>query len=105
MAKDKLDILRTARTPKPDAAARDRALSAALTSFDENFATAPQGSADRRRQSSGTQKIWSRLMDRKFLSTPVIASLLALPVAGYATYYLMNDGPFALRQDTAVQET
>lgn len=41
-------------------------------------------------------------MDRKFLSTPAIASLLALPVAAYATYYLMNDGPFAFGPREAV---
>ena len=34
-------------------------------------------------------------MDRKFLSTPAIASVLALPIAGYAAYYLLAEGPLS----------
>ena len=34
-------------------------------------------------------------MNKKMYATPAIAGLLALPIAGYTTYYLMQELPFA----------
>ncbi|WP_425358837.1 YfbK domain-containing protein [Aquibium carbonis] len=94
MPRDELDILRDQRAPSPDEAARRRALSAAMTAFDEKNASAPQGSAKPQRPSTRPTSFWSRIMDRRFLSTPAIASILALPAAGYAAYILVNENPF-----------
>ncbi len=33
-------------------------------------------------------------MKKKLLATPALAGLVALPIAGYATFYLMQDSPF-----------
>ncbi len=94
MPRDELDILRDQNPPRPDEAARQRALSAAMTAFDENNSSAPQGSAKPQRPSTRPTSFWSRIMDRRFLSTPAIASILALPAAGYAAYILVNENPF-----------
>lgn len=100
MARDEFDILREQRPPQPDEAARARALALAVEAFDENSATAPQGSTAGRRHSSEARSLWSRIMDRRFLSTPAIASILALPVAGYTAYYLLNEGPFGFGRES-----
>ncbi|MDN2580364.1 VWA domain-containing protein [Aquibium sp. ELW1220] len=94
MARDELDILRDQRAPRPDEAAKRRALSAAMQAFDENSSQAPQGSARPQRPSTRTTSFWSRIMDRRLLSTPAIASILALPAAGFAAYVLVNENPF-----------
>lgn len=44
-------------------------------------------------------------MNRKMYATPAIAGLLALPLAGYTAYYLVQDNPFGLKPDTKVGET
>ena len=94
MARDELDILRVQRAPHPDGEAKRRALSAAMQAFDENLSQATQGSAKAQRPSTRTTSFWSRIMDRRFLSTPAIAGILALPAAGYAAYILVNESPF-----------
>jgi Ca-activated chloride channel homolog len=94
MARDDLDILRDQRPPRPDGEAKRRALAAAMEAFDENLSQAPQGSVRPQRPSTRTTSFWSRIMDRRFLSTPAIASILALPAAGYAAYILVNESPF-----------
>ena len=94
MARDELDILRDQRAPHPDGEAKRRALSAAMAAFDENVSQSPQGSARPQRPSTRTPSFWSRIMDRRFLSTPAIATILALPAAGYAAYMLVNGNPF-----------
>ena len=50
-------------------------------------------------------RLWSEMMNKKMYATPAIAGLLALPIAGYATYYLMKDSPFAFGPDTKIGET
>ena len=95
MARDEFDILRGAQPPRPDEAARERALVAAMEAFDENSSAATQGSSGPVRHSTRATRLWSRIMDRKFLSTPAIASVLALPIAGYAAYYLLAEGPLS----------
>lgn len=45
-------------------------------------------------------------MNRKMYATPAIAGLLALPLAGYTAYYLVQDNPFGLKPDgTKIGET
>ena len=44
-------------------------------------------------------------MNKKMYATPAIAGLLALPMAGYATYYMMKDSPFAFEPDKKIGET
>ena len=105
MARDELDILRDQRSPSPDEEARDRALSAAMAAFDENFSQPPQGSAKAQRPSTRATTFWSRIMDRRFLSTPAIASILALPAAGYAAYLLVNEGPFGFGRESPFVDT
>ena len=34
-------------------------------------------------------------MQKKLLATPALAGFVALPIAGYATFYLMEESPFA----------
>ncbi|MCV0397921.1 MAG: von Willebrand factor type A domain-containing protein [Rhizobiaceae bacterium] len=101
---DPLEMLRDAHAPAPDEAARRKALSAALSAYDEEIARAPQGKAAPRRPSAGTQSFWSRIMNRHFLATPAIAGLLALPLAGYAAFWLSGTSPFAVDRETRVEQ-
>jgi Ca-activated chloride channel family protein len=92
---DPLDGLRGRPAPQPTREARQRALEAALRSYDENFSAAPQGSPDGKRQTGRISEIWRGLMQRKLAATPAIAGLVALPIAGYAAWHLMGEGsPF-----------
>ena len=38
-------------------------------------------------------------MQNKLLATPALAGLVALPIAGYATFYLVNKSPFYFGAD------
>ncbi|MCC0044601.1 MAG: VWA domain-containing protein [Brucellaceae bacterium] len=102
--KDEFDILRNAGVPAPGKQARDAALRSALGAFDENFSTAPQGSADAHRQSGRMNKLWSAMMQMKLSATPAVAGLLVLPIAGYATWQLMSDGTFGIDRDVAAEK-
>jgi Ca-activated chloride channel family protein len=91
MAKeDMLDKLKSMPVPEPREAARKRALSAAMDAFDKENQFHTQGLADKRRQSTIVTTLWSKLMDRKLLTNPALATILALPIAGYAAYMLVN---------------
>jgi Ca-activated chloride channel family protein len=82
------------QAPSPSAEAKARALAAAMQAFDEkNFTTASQGSESRLRLTDRVLKIWRETMQKKLLATPAIAGLVALPIAGYATFYLMEESP------------
>ncbi len=91
MAKeDMLDKLKSMPVPAPGEATRKRALSAAMEAFDEEKRGATQGSAHDERPSTIVTTLWSRLMDRKYLTNPALATILALPIAGYAAYLLVD---------------
>ncbi len=97
---DDLKILGKTPAPKPSQAARERALAAAMAAFDEKTATAPQGKATGERLTDKAITLWRVLMSRKLLSAPAIAGLMALPLAGYATFYLMETSPLTQLGDT-----
>lgn len=89
-----LRALKGAKVPAPDASARERALAAALTAFDEKkFDQAPQGSAEPVRLTDKAKKLWSGMMNKKLYATPAIATLVALPIAGYVTFTALKDMP------------
>jgi Ca-activated chloride channel family protein len=92
--KDEFDILRNASVPEPRKDARDAALRGALDSFDEEFSTTTQGSTAATRPSSRIAKLWSVMMQKKLIATPAVAGLLALPIAGYVTWQLLEENRF-----------
>ncbi len=109
MVDDKeLERLGRMKEPEAGAEARARALHAAMQAFDgENNATAPQGSAEEHRLTHQISKLWRDMMQKKLLAAPALAGLVALPIAGYATFYLMEESPFRFDagQDAAEQPT
>jgi Ca-activated chloride channel family protein len=84
------------RVPQPASDARARALGAAFAAFDdrENNSRAPQGSARPERLTDKATRLWSGMMQKKLYATPALATLVALPIAGYATFYMLQDSPF-----------
>lgn len=90
--------------PKASEVARRRALAAAMDAFDasEEFSNAAQGSPARRRQSSILNRLWSPLMNRRFLAGSALATLLVVPAAGYLTFQLTRNG---LPVQTSVSES
>ncbi|MBU2193384.1 MAG: VWA domain-containing protein, partial [Alphaproteobacteria bacterium] len=107
MVDDKeLERLGRMKAPEPGAEARARAMHAAMQAFDgENNSTAPQGSAEGLRLTHQIRKLWRETMQKKLLAAPALAGLVALPIAGYATFYLMEESPFrfSIGQDAAEQ--
>ena len=96
MANDEFDLLRNGPVPTPRDSARERALEAALSAYDlQNTSAATQGTASGHRLTERAWRLWSEMMNKKMYATPAIAGLLALPIAGYTTYYMMKDLPFA----------
>ncbi len=92
---NELERLGRIKAPEPGAEARARALHAAMQAFDnENNSTAPQGSAEGLRLTHQIGKLWRETMQKKLLAAPALAGLVALPIAGYATFYLMEESPF-----------
>jgi len=107
---NELEKLGRKTPPSPSHEARERALSAAMDSFDEKISPATQGSAEPSRLTAKALMLWRMLMSRKLIATPAIAGLLALPIAGYTAFYLMDTSPLALNRDLdapkpAVQQT
>ncbi len=94
-----LNRLRDLKAPAPSREARRRGLTAAMQAFDEKGRAVPQGSPGTVRLTRGVRKLWSEIMQKKLLATPALAALVALPIAGYAAYYLMEESPFAWRPD------
>ena len=83
-----LDKLARRKPPAADTSSRAQALAAAMQAFDdaEKNQAAPQGSSMGGRQNSIFNRIWSPLMNRKFLAGSALATLLVVPVAGLVTY-------------------
>jgi Ca-activated chloride channel family protein len=106
MANDEFDLLRNGPVPTPRDGARERALDAALSAYDlQNTSAAPQGSESGNRLTERAWRLWSEMMNKKMYATPAIAGLLALPIAGYTTYYMMKESPFAFGPDKKIGET
>lgn len=90
-----LDMLRGMKPPAPGAAARSRAIAAAMAAFDEEkIAATPQGTEPGNRLTERARKLWRDIMHKKLIVAPALAGLVALPIAGYATFYLMEQSPF-----------
>jgi len=90
---DELDILRGAKAPAPDEAAKARALGSAMAAFDvaEKISPAPQGSAKGKRLTDRTMRFWREMMQKKLVAAPALAGLVALPVAGYVGWQVMEE--------------
>lgn len=91
---DDLKNLGQMTPPAPSPAARARALSLAMQAFDEseNNSQVPQGTAGPRRQSSIFNRLWSPVMNRKFLAGSALATLLVVPAAAFLTLELTRQG-------------
>ena len=91
---DDLKNLGQMTPPAPSPAARFRALSLAMQAFDEaeNNSEVPQGTAGPRRQSSIFNRLWSPVMNRKFLAGSALATLLVVPAAAFLTLELTRQG-------------
>ena len=92
-----LDILKTVKAPRPDAQTRDRAMREALAAFDdEKNISATQGSAAGSRLMAIVKRSWSTTMETlskgRLMSGTAIATILAVPLAGYLAFMVMNDG-------------
>lgn len=92
MVKDnELDLLRTIPAPTPRAEARAHAIEAALDAYDlRNSPAASQGSAGSHRLIERIGKLWRETMQKRMFAAPALAGLVALPIAGYATYHMME---------------
>ena len=91
MNDDDLKMLRSAPVPGPGRDARARAVEAALESFDaEKNSSIPKGSTAGRRLSDRMANIWSGMMEKKLMATPAIAGLVALPIAGYVGWQMLD---------------
>ena len=103
---DDLDLLRTMKVPAPRAEARARALEAALGAYDlKNSVADPQGSIAPLRLTERARKLWSEIMNKKLMAAPAIAGLMALPIAGYVTYSLMQENAYRLAPGNDVAAT
>ncbi|MER9609210.1 VWA domain-containing protein [Mesorhizobium sp. M0312] len=93
---NELNRLRDIAAPAPDADAKARALQAALRAYDMEEKTLPgaQGSVSGLRLTERAQRLWSEIMQMKLFATPAIAGLVALPIAGYATIYMLGESKF-----------
>lgn len=91
---DDLKDLGRMTPPAPSPDARARALSLAMQAFDEaeNTSERPQGTAGARRQSSIFNRLWSPVMNRKFLAGSALATLLVVPAAAFLTLELTRGG-------------
>jgi Ca-activated chloride channel family protein len=101
-----LERLGAMRAPEPDRAARARALAAAFAAYDEKSSPAAQGSAGPVRLTSRAIEFWRGMMQKKMYATTALATLVALPIAGYATLHLMrSESPFVAPQPKPVANT
>lgn len=92
-----LDQLKSVRAPKPGDDARDRAMREALAAFDaEKKFKATQASGAGPRLMTILQRSWSTTMHTlskgRLMSGTAVATILAVPLAGYLAFMVMNDG-------------
>ncbi|QIA23083.1 VWA domain-containing protein [Mesorhizobium sp. AA22] len=104
---NELNRLRDIAAPAPGTDAKARAFEAAMRAYDLDEKTSPaaQGSAKGLRLTERAQKLWSEIMQKKLFVTPAIAGLVALPIAGYATIYMLQEQPFHSGGDEKIAET
>jgi Ca-activated chloride channel family protein len=103
---NELKRLRDAAVPAPGKDAKARAFEAAMRAYDqENISAATQGSVGGLRLTERAQKLWSEIMQKKLIATPAIAGLVALPIAGYATFQLLREQPPRFGGDEKITET
>ena len=100
------DLNRLSRRTPPaaDPSARAAALAAAMQAFDgaEKTSHPPQGSAAGGRRSSIFNRIWSPIMNRRFLAGSALATLLVVPASGLVTYELVKSGTVTLDAQTTI---
>ena len=92
-----LDILKKVPAPQPDAGKRDAAMREALSAFDaEKKSAGTQGSAAGSRLMTILQRSWSTTMTAmtkgRLMSGTAIAGILAVPLAGYLAFAVINEG-------------
>lgn len=104
---DELDRLRGAPVPPVSAQAKARGVQAALRAFDEagKIPAATQGSPADERLTDRTIRFWRELMQKKLVATPALAGLVALPVAGYVSWHIMEDLRVGTGFDQSAVET
>lgn len=102
---NELDMLRNISAPAPSADAKARALAAAMAAYDlEINPPATQGTVKGQRLTGRAQKLWRDIMQKKLIAAPALAGLVALPIAGYATFYLMEGSPFNFGADQEIAQ-
>jgi Ca-activated chloride channel family protein len=103
---NELNRLRDIAAPAPAQDAKARAFEAALRAYDqENISAITQGSVGGLRLTERAQKLWSEIMQKKLIATPALAGLVALPIAGYATFHLLREQPPKFGGDEKISET
>ncbi|RUZ80530.1 VWA domain-containing protein [Mesorhizobium sp. M7A.F.Ca.US.006.01.1.1] len=103
---NELNRLRDIAAPAPAQDAKARAFEAALRAYDqENISAVTQGSVGGLRLTERAQKLWSEIMQKKLIATPALAGLVALPIAGYATFHLLREQPPKFGGDEKISET
>ncbi|QKC96449.1 vWA domain-containing protein [Mesorhizobium sp. NZP2298] len=103
---NELKRLRDIATPAPGESAKARAFEAAMRAYDqENISAVTQGSVGGLRLTERAQKLWSEIMQKKLIATPALAGLVALPIAGYATFHLLREQPPKFGGDEKITET
>ncbi|MCA0012989.1 VWA domain-containing protein [Mesorhizobium sp. B292B1B] len=92
--------------PAPGESAKARAFEAAMRAYDEeNISAAAQGSVGGLRLTERARKLWSEIMQKKLIATPAIAGLVALPIAGYATFHMLREQPSTFGGGEKITET
>ncbi|TPM96168.1 VWA domain-containing protein [Mesorhizobium sp. B2-1-3A] len=103
---NELKRLRDIAAPAPGESAKARAFEAAMRAYDqENISAVTQGSVGGLRLTERAQKLWSEIMQKKLIATPALAGLVALPIAGYATFHLLREQPPKFGGDEKITET
>ncbi|MBZ9872447.1 VWA domain-containing protein [Mesorhizobium sp. BR1-1-9] len=103
---NELKRLRDIAIPAPGESAKARAFEAAMRAYDqENISAATQGSVGGLRLTERAQKLWSEIMQKKLIATPALAGLVALPIAGYATFHMLREQPSTFGGGEKMTET